>query len=44
VVNPKATEIFNKYSNNEVAFVGNYGRLNSGKSFWYDKILNLSEF
>jgi hypothetical protein len=44
VVNPEAINIFNKYSDNEIAFVGNYGRRNSGKSYWYDKILNLSNF
>jgi hypothetical protein len=44
VVNPEAIKIFNKYSDNEIAFVGNYGRRNSGKSYWYDKILNLSNF
>jgi hypothetical protein len=43
-INPEAIQIFNKYSDNEIAFVGNYGRHDSGKSFWYDKILNLSDF
>jgi hypothetical protein len=42
-VNPEAIAIFNKYPNNEIAFVGNYGKRASGKSFWYDKILNLSD-
>ncbi len=44
VIDPEAVQIFNKYGENEVAFVGNYGRKDSGKSFWYDKILNLSDF
>jgi hypothetical protein len=44
VVDPEAVQIFNKYGENEVAFVGNYGRHDAGKSFWYDKILNLSDF
>ena len=37
-------EIFKHYEDNEISFVGNYGRMRSGKSFWYDKILNLSQF
>ena len=36
--------MFKRYPGHEISFVGNYGRLNSGKSFWYDKILNLSQF
>lgn len=44
VVDPEAIKIFQKYSENEIAFVGNYGRNASGKSYWYDKILNLSDF
>lgn len=43
VIHPHALDVFKRYPNNEISFVGNYGRLNSGKSFWYDKILNLSQ-
>lgn len=44
VVNPYALQIFQHYEDSEISFVGNYGRMHSGKSFWYDKILNLSQF
>ena len=43
VINPKAIEIFKRYPDYDISFVGNYGKVNSGKSFWYDKILNLSQ-
>lgn len=32
-----------KYSSNDVAFVSLVGEKMSGKSFFYDKILNLAE-
>jgi hypothetical protein len=44
VINPQAIEVFKHYPEFEISFVGNYGRVNSGKSFWYDKILNLTHF
>lgn len=43
-INSYALQIFKHYEDNQISFVGNYGRLRSGKSFWYDKILNLSQF
>ena len=43
-IHEDAIEVFKRYPGHEISFVGNYGRLNSGKSFWYDKILNLSQF
>jgi hypothetical protein len=43
-INKEAIEVFKRYSDSDISFVGNYGRNNSGKSFWYDKILNLSQF
>ena len=35
--------MLNQYKENDVSFVGNYGRANSGKSYWYDTVLALSE-
>lgn len=43
-INQEAIDVFRRYSDYDISFVGNYGRNNSGKSFWYDKILNLSQF
>jgi len=36
--------LFDAYRNNEIAFVGNFGKDSAGKSYWYDKILDLSDF
>lgn len=40
-INQEVIQIFRKHKDN-IAFVGNLGQKGSGKSFWYDKILNLT--
>ena len=42
-INQRALDLINAYRGNDIAFVGNYGRANSGKSYWYDTVLALSE-
>lgn len=43
-VSQQAIGLFKNYRENEIAFVGNYGKIISGKSFWYDKVLDLADF
>lgn len=39
----EATNVLQRYPNNDIAFVGIWGSANSDKSFFYDRILNLSD-
>lgn len=39
----EAINVLQRYSNNDIAFVGIWGSCNSDKSFFLDRILNLSD-